>query len=140
MLKIKSKKPTLSSLKGFTLIELLVVIAIIGILSSVVLVRVSSQKTKAQSASFKATVSSLQPALIMCCNSGGAALAVAGGDICNPAISSILPSAISGITVTSYSLGATTCALDNATLTVTASVGDCTSGTVSEYGITFSGC
>ncbi len=45
MLKIFSKK---KNQKGFTLIELLVVIAIIGILSSVVLVGISSTRTKAK--------------------------------------------------------------------------------------------
>ncbi len=54
--------------KGFTLIELLVVIAIIGILSSVVITSMSSARTKAKTAAFKAEVSGLLPALIVICD------------------------------------------------------------------------
>jgi len=79
--------------KGFTLIELLVVIAIIGVLSTIVLTSVASQRNKAKDVSFQTTAKSIQNAAGICCAGGfGTLRTVLSGDICNPASGSSYPS------------------------------------------------
>ncbi len=80
--------------RAFTLIELLIVIAIIGILASVVLVSLNSARNKANAASAKATISSLGPAVAVCCdNPANTFNTVIGGDVCSTAVGSVLPTA-----------------------------------------------
>lgn len=56
--------------RGFTLIELLVVIAIIGILASVVLAGLGSQRDRARESSTLSSVRSIVPVATVCHDSG----------------------------------------------------------------------
>jgi len=69
--------------KGFTLVELLVVIAIIGILASVVLASLSSQRIKAQQTRAVQSVKSDVPLAMECFMKGNTVnVPTSGGFIC----------------------------------------------------------
>lgn len=88
----KISKVCWSIRQGFTLIELLIVIAIIGILASVILVGLSSSRTKAGTAAYKTSINSLVSAIGTCCStSTNMLLASSGGQVCNPLTNAILP-------------------------------------------------
>jgi prepilin-type N-terminal cleavage/methylation domain-containing protein len=114
--------------KGFTLVELLVVIAIIGILAAVVLVSLSSQRSKANQSASLQSVKSAMPFAAECALKGSTPnTPAANGVICPGTTQPVWP-ALSGtcayggnatqVTISGCGTGATiTCVYDTSTCT-----------------------
>ncbi len=80
-----------SQTKAFTLIELLIVIAVIGVLASIILVRLNSASKKAKVNTIKTSLNSVVPGAILCRNDNGDVIdsgdtsAVSGSNLCSDA-------------------------------------------------------
>lgn len=116
----------LSTVRGFTIVELLTTVAIIGVLSSLVFSGVGYARGKAKVAAFKAEIRSLSSNLISRCDTAN----LGAGDVTAAGTHSA-GTIVDGACMSDATFQVTFTSTNGAS---------CTSASVNETGVVFTGC